>query len=262
MRCLDLIDYKNFLYIIPSRATILQHNKTGKSMPKLRAKEQWITEFLNAVHSDGPHEIAELLTSTHADINAEQYDTKAIHIAVICKKKDTLRFLLKQKPEINGVFCHGRSPLNYAVLANSVGICEMLIKAGANMYEKDFKHRSAVEEVFSKRSMKLARLFLKYLPDPNIHLINGSAEIGSTLLHRAAKTGDIAIVNLLIEHNANVLAVDAVGRTPADLAKYFDHLDLALHLKAVEHTERDKIAMESSTLPGKQMDKTKPRRSI
>lgn len=241
---------------------MLQFNKTGKSMPSISAKDQWISDFLNAVSFDSPVELAELLKGKHADINSMQNGTTALHTAVISKRKDNLRFLLKQKAKPKGYLYNHISPLGYAVMANSVAMSEMLIKAGADMFETDKKSAAPATKAVMKPSLKLVKMMLRNGLDPNTPIYDGYGVKGSTLLHVASIHGDLSVSQLLVEHGANVFSLGTSRTLPSETADIFKHFELSTYLRSIEKKEKDRLALESSTLPGKPVEKTKLGRTL
>jgi len=101
--------------------------------------------------------------------------------AIVFKRRDILSLLLNKGADIEQPDTKGTTPLMFAALAKDTDILSKLLAAGA---------------------------------DVNAGQTGGKNEIGTTALqHAVTRKGNLEIINLLIEHGANVTAANETGRT-------------------------------------------------
>lgn len=67
--------------------------------------------------------------------------------------------------------------------------------------------------------------------------VDERGSFAETALHWAAAKGDGRMVDLLIDGGAFVQKYDRQGRSPADVAKYFGHLELSQKLESILRQE-------------------------
>lgn len=129
------------------------------------------TPFLTCCTYRPLAEVMELLIDQGADINARNAKGEsALSIAVGKKKLPVIDILLKHNAEVNVVSDDGQTPLFRAAYKNLVEYAKEMLRRGA---------------------------------DPNLNPSN--PEDGSTLLWAAA-TGDLALVEMLVSHGAEINA--------------------------------------------------------
>lgn len=66
----------------------------------------------------------------------------------------------------------------------------------------------------------------------NVNAVN--PENGFTALHEAAVSGDVQIIKLLLRHKANHSAIDDLGETPLEKARFFGREEVASLLSSAK----------------------------
>jgi ankyrin repeat protein len=137
-------------------------------------------ELVRTVKS-GDTPAVERLIAGKSDVNAAEPDgTSALHWAVRANDSVLVNRLIRAGANVNAATRYGVTPLSVAAGLGNAKILEALLKAGADTRQAESLLRD-----------------------------------GQTLLMLAAKAGDAAAVNLLIEHGANVDATEARTGTTA-----------------------------------------------
>ncbi|XP_064649701.1 ankyrin-3-like [Lineus longissimus] len=171
--------------------------------------------------------------------------------------------------DINLKDCNSDTPLHLASIVGNTGLAELLIKCGANIDLCNLKGYPPLLYACSSCNPDVVNLLIKLgakveqyyrgddgiLRGPFLHAVVGMGkgsykgvekllekginvqtpdQGGCTALHLAARFGDVDCVGILIEHGANVNAVEPVtGRTPLYFACNAHHYDVVRYL--VEH---------------------------
>ena len=159
------------------------------------------------------------------------FGENALHIAIRRGHYETVKLLLKYYPEVNRATSDqfGYTPLILAVMNNQKEILQLLIQAGADPDKKDTEGKTALDYAFEQRKEEITQLLLvrlykdefgmtalhhavlegaesheieKYLT--NGVYINAPRNDGVTALMLAALKGNIRLVELLVQHGANV----------------------------------------------------------
>ena len=201
---------------------------------------------------------AHLLTKIGADTDAEQMEGKAaLHIAS-CRSANITQCLIESGCNVNLQSTTGRTPLHVAVQNKQKHIVKMLLENDADVgkrHKQDPNDRlvlvrgkdkgkpawhfvdvkKALTGLFDKR-IKSGRLDVADFgtilasgwetdpPDSKREQIFKADSVNTveikdkTALHIACEIGDVAIMNLLVEHGADINALDADGFTPLQLA--------------------------------------------
>lgn len=138
-----------------------------------------------------------------------------------------LRWLLEHGADPNANRCNTRSALECAIMRASTEVTELLLRHGAQL-----KNTSALKIAgyFGRTDMLLQLLQhgvdINEIPD-NDEMMDAERAVGlGTALHEAAKNGQKAAVELLLEKGANPSLKDSLGKTALDLAKDKHHHDV------------------------------------
>ncbi|GBN93335.1 Ankyrin-3 [Araneus ventricosus] len=118
---------------------------------------------------------------------------------------------------------YGEYPLLLAIGKRSSKMVEILLKPGADYLNKDSKGETSIELA--------TELSDAHLQNTNIHNINGQKD--SSLLHIAASSGSLEIVESLIDKKADINSRDSSGAKPIHIAAkegYRDILEYILNL--------------------------------
>ncbi len=145
-----------------------------------------------ALHGDS--DIISALIDAGAYHNLTNYDgIQAIHFAAMTHQIEALDTLIKLGASVNAIDNKGNTPLHYAAeFTDEPAFIQKLLDAGAS--------------------------------------INAANNTGETPLHLAAADGNLGTVKFLVEHHANVAALDTQDETPLQEAVKTQHADVSAYL--------------------------------
>lgn len=155
-----------------------------------------------------------------------------LHVAASAGSVECARLILNSVgPELAGLETtdyFGRTPLLCAAVNGQCNAIELLLEWKANVRAVDSSKNTALHLACQKRQSAAASLLLTWIEaaerfdaDKNISqqqrvaIINMTNKQQRTPLHLAARNGLFAITRRLLQLGASVVAVDAVGLTPA-----------------------------------------------
>lgn len=188
--------------------------------------------------------------------------------AVIEEKALDVLEALRQKYEINCIDEQGKTALHWSCISGNFPITLILIEKGADVNKVDKNNHTALLDASYHPVLEIMRLLIENGANPNIFnvdgqtplmaatksgavdasrlLINSGAEInikgygGNTPMHWSMTEGDYpSIVNLLIEHGANLGIRNDIEKTALDMARL---LSRDKSLKILEKATSDKKA--------------------
>ena len=221
--------------------------------------EEGRTPLHHAV-KDNRLDIVKLLVESGADVNApDNYGLTPLHYAVHCGYEKLVDFLLRHGADPNAKDIGGNTPLHISafeghpatiILPLELGsrseepetymrIAKLLIKSGADVNMKNNGGRTPLHAAVLQNRIDIVRLLLESGADPNARCRNlylappdggelallPASEV--TPLHMAANGGYEDLVKLLLESGADPTARDSLGRTPAEVAEWSGHRELA-----------------------------------
>ena len=201
---------------------------------------------------------AHLLTKIGADTDAQEVDgMAALHVAS-CRSASITQCLIESGCNVNLPSTTGRTPLHLAVQNKQKHVVKMLLENDADVGKRDKqdpndrvilvsgkdKGKPAWHFVDVKKT--LTGLFYKRVKSGSLDVAHFGTVLASgwgtdppdskreeifkadsvntveikdkTALHIACEIGDVAIMDLLVEHGADINALDADGFTPLQLA--------------------------------------------
>ena len=123
-----------------------------------------------------------------------------------------------QGANVNARDARNSTPLYYASMAGHRQLVEALVKAGANVNTRCFAGLTPLHKACEGGHPEVVEYLLANHADPRI--IDNS---GYTPLHLAVmgtEPNSENIVDLLLDHNANINAVTHDGETPLDIAEH------------------------------------------
>ena len=167
----------------------------------------------------GHSQVVQMLVDCGADMNAvnESQQTRQLHTAASGEKDcpELCSVLLEHKAKIDAVDEDGNQPLHWACKQGHTKTCWLLLSRGANV--------KAVNK-YAKTPLLIAAGGNKEYPDLCSVLLEHEADVdavdadGNQPLHLACKRGHFATGSLLLSHGADVTALDKQQRIPLHLA--------------------------------------------
>ena len=68
--------------------------------------------------------------------------------------------------------------------------------------------------------------------------VNAQTDLGESALHIAGRKGDLEMVILLLNYNANVLAVNRRRQSPGEVSRLYGHKDIETLMEAVKESQK------------------------
>lgn len=155
----------------------------------------------------------------------------ALYFACRNDRLDVARWLLDHGADPNWRGYSGATCLAWAEFSGNQVLCTLLRERGGSDELRDYEFR-AFPRVFGLMVLAgwgFPQLLLARLGDDR-SLVSLSGGRG-TLLHAAADSGQTATAKILVDFGADRAALDADGRTPADVAALKGHTALAQLLR-------------------------------
>ncbi|WP_395462927.1 ankyrin repeat domain-containing protein [Wolbachia endosymbiont of Cantharis cryptica] len=154
---------------------------------------------LAATHGQLP--IIKKLLKEEADVNIKDLcGYTPLHLAAANGYLDVVKELIKEGADINAQNKNGRTPLHLAAREDKLLVAKEIIKEGGGINSKDDKNKTPFEVALDYGSIETAN-FLAAVKD----------ECGNTALHYAEKEGNIKLIKLLLENNADIKATNELG---------------------------------------------------
>jgi len=145
--------------------------------------------------------IVECLLDSGAKIEATAiHQVTPLIIAVMRGQTAVGDVLLSRGAQVEARTSYGCTPLGFAVMANREDIAIRFARCGADLTVKDYLGLSPISYTGGR---------------------------GNSLLHWAARRGDLALVRAILEEGGEIDRVDGNGATPADLAAAEGHEEVA-----------------------------------
>jgi ankyrin repeat protein/Mg2+ and Co2+ transporter CorA len=254
------------------------------------AHETSLPALLYAVQG-GHVDTVKLLLSRGANINGTDSGKRtAVMLAASSGKLEVLKILLDQRADIGVQDKQGRSAVMHAVAGGHADALKVLFDYGADAQGRDVGGKTLVMYAASNVDCEMLDLLLQHRADlkgvdtdgrgPLMHaimnekasmddkvriltmLLRKGADVTSTgeivgCLRHAALAGQNRILELLVQHKANINAVDENGRSPllhlaSDTAKTpkWNRETVSIILNAganVDHSDKDRRTMRRRT---------------
>ena len=195
------------------------------------------TPLMNAC-AQGYDEIVRILLEAGADARS------AIHQACARGHLSTVEILVNHDESLLDIRADiGSTPLVVAIISRKFGIVHRFLDRGANVFEIT-KNGLTTLMLACQGSADLRLVRRLLAAGVSVEARNDAQR---TALHYAAKRGSIEIVReLIVKHNANMVARDINDKTPFDLATHFDSAGLKLALLIERYS--DKLTQEHGRL--------------
>jgi|GEM_PF-1952451 len=165
-----------------------------------------------------------LLNQTNVDINAQnQLKKTALHLAAEKAQPRMVEFLVQKGANIHLRDENGYTALHFAAQNGNPTVVLILLSRIADVNAANHLKITPLHLAVGKGDIEIARILLQH------EYIQVNAAIdqgGMTALHIAAINGNRPMVELLLNHNANVHARDRAGYTPRGFATRAEIQDL------------------------------------
>ncbi|XP_042410102.1 potassium channel AKT1-like [Zingiber officinale] len=144
----------------------------------------------------------------------------AMHIAASKGNEHCVKILLDYGADPNSRDCEGNVPLWEAILGKHERVAEILVENGGELSAGDMGRCACAAA--AQNSVQLLEDMLRWGGD----VVAAAENDGSTALHRAVCEGNVAVVEFLVRHGADVDRADAQGWTPRGLADQQGHEEI------------------------------------
>ena len=176
------------------------------------------------------------LLARGTNVNAQDREGRtALHLAAQSDSAQVIRILVREANiKANLVDEKGKTPLRYAAELDAVEAVGALVEAGAEVWTKDSRGRTALHHAVNARSVGAVTVLIRGLTRGDNRLDVGDKDL-RTPLHYASgrRTGDektTAIVRALLEMGAQPNVQDEDGDTPLHYAAENDLKDVVTAL--------------------------------
>ncbi len=167
----------------------------------------------------------------------DQSDKTALDLATFNQNEEIVRLLLTQKDDdvnVNAQSSFGGTALMSAAYNGNLAIVDMLLRAGADPSLLTDQSLGAIGYAATGGHVEIIyRLIEAGAASPNERL---GRDGDTTELHMASVTGNLALVQALLNAGADPTALNGNGKTPADLAGEKELFDIA---ELLERAARD-----------------------
>jgi ankyrin repeat protein len=174
---------------------------------------------------DGGHiEVAQLLFTHGANINARSADNwTPLHIASLEGHLEIVKWLLDKGADASSREKYGMTPLHFAASGGHLEVCQTLFERGeAEVNSWAYNGYTPLLCATESGNPDVLQLLLDHNADMHMTDIKGN-----TPLHLATEDGDLKIAQILLEHKVDVNSRNDDGSTPFLRALETGNLDVA-----------------------------------
>lgn len=139
-----------------------------------------------------------------------------IHNASAAGHIDVLELLIQAGASIDAQDANGQTPLLFAILYRHPETARWLVEKGANVNLANARNSTPLQLAALAGNIEFARLLFQH--GAQTEIADGLKR--TPLLLVARERGDVAMATLLLDHDANINAVDIYGDTPLSLAAW------------------------------------------
>ncbi len=160
------------------------------------------------------------LLDSGANVNATATaDRTPLNLASVYASAETVRALLEKGANVNAVASDNTSfPLHAAVARRLPDMLEAILARKPNLELRDSEGWTPLLRAVGNGDAVIAKSLLEAGADPNAPTLSDNNKSRGFALHFAVQLRNRQLVELLLEHKANVVAIDASGKTPLDYA--------------------------------------------
>ncbi|XP_072036933.1 uncharacterized protein [Amphiura filiformis] len=190
--------------------------------------------------------IVEILNCLHQEANvnfALRDGDTPLHKAALDGNKEACEVLLKADADVHDKNKNERTPLHNAAWNGHKEACEVLLKAGADVHDKDKNENTPLHNAAFNGHQEACELLLKAGAD-----VHDKDENENTPLHNAAFNGHQEACELLLKAGADVHDKDKNENTALHKAAFNGHQEACEVLLKAGADVHDKDKNESTTL--------------
>jgi ankyrin repeat protein len=194
---------------------LLDHNAD------VNARDKHNSTPLHEASGSGNLDVMKLLISRRADLNALDHEGRSpLHRAFQHQKFDSMK-LLVNRDAVNVRDRSNSTLLHEASASGNFDVMELLLSHGADVDVHDHRGDSPLHRAFHHQNFDAVKILV------NRGAVNVCDRSNSTLLHEAAGSGNIDIIRLLLDRDADVNVLDRCGDSPLHKAfRYHDAVKL------------------------------------
>lgn len=224
-------------YLIEKKHPINTRDKLGNTPLHIAASENYKEAgeillannadiFYTNVKGDSPLKIAAVMDAGREEwmINSHTINARdgagntPAHLAAEWKANQMLLYLLDKGADINAGNANNETPLFSAVKSDSVETIKILLGNDrgiqADINARDFMGNSIIHAAIKWSAYNSAEFLVNLKTETSSNIINSKNLAGKTVLHEAAKQGNIAFLQMFIRAKADINASDETGCTP------------------------------------------------
>ncbi|XP_062609750.1 ankyrin repeat and SOCS box protein 8-like isoform X1 [Saccostrea cucullata] len=158
-------------------------------------------------------EVIRLLLNHDADVNVKDSTNRTpLHYATLANRSDVVNLCIENGADVNHQTSSGKTALMYAVQEKNLAIVQAIVDAGADVSLKDVKGGTALEICLLSggrtANTDIVKALLQAGSDPNAENL-----YKATPLMLAAGTGQLEVINLLLDAGADINHEDNKGKT-------------------------------------------------
>ncbi|RDD41599.1 Transient receptor potential cation channel subfamily A member 1 [Trichoplax sp. H2] len=174
-------------------------------------QENNLKPLIHIAAINGSIEIAKLLLQHHVQVSdQDNRDRTALHHAVLGYQTEMIQFLHSEGATLESLDEECKTPFLTAVENGFVNATVVLLNLGANISATDNKNRNCLHYACRHRDSTILAELFKYGAASSINYHDFE---GCTPLLASASTGDLHIINTLLDNGANLTAVNKDGDT-------------------------------------------------
>ena len=194
----------------------------------LQNSKQTTPLHLSAYH--GRLEIFKHLLEKSSDKNPKnKFDVTPLHLAATNGHFDICKLLITDISDKNPRDTNGRTPLHAAAFGNFLDICKFIVYNIIDKNPNDDNMLTPLCMAYSAGHFRICTFIIENADNFNpIHV--GWGGTGRTLLHQAAKDGNLMIYKAIIENVLDKNPKDYYFWTPLDLAASYGHVNVCSYI--------------------------------
>jgi ankyrin repeat protein len=235
----------------PDQPTIITQDADPPAAGDVGTKYSINAELLEASGSGNTERILQLLSQGADELARNQYGETPLHVAVRLDQFKAVEVLLgseKVRNNINLKDDKGWTALHSCADSEYSDIAFMILNTGtADIYVRDNSGRTALDRACCYGTARVVELLLAKEKENGISTIELACPDGWTPLYKAYYRGDMAIVRVLLGHNANARRRLAYGETLLHRASTDGEAEIVSVLVTQERTLLDLIDDSSKT---------------